>query len=75
VHAHEHETASADISATRIDHRECISDRDSCVDRIAATAQNLDANLRGIMLFGDDHRMRRARRSGVPSGCGRGREQ
>jgi hypothetical protein len=54
--ADDHEPAAPDVPGERKRDGEGEVDRDRGVDRVAAAAQNVEADLNGVGLGGDDHR-------------------
>ncbi len=60
VHADQHEPATADVAAARIDHGEGVPDGNRRVDRVAAGLEHVEPSLGGEALLGDDHGVRRS---------------
>jgi hypothetical protein len=58
-----HEAAAAEAAGGREHHAERITDCDRGVDRVAASLQDVDADLGGEVLAGDDHAVAGADRS------------
>ena len=54
---HQHEAAAADIARARQGHRQREACRDRRIHRIAAPAQNIDADARGLHLLARHHAM------------------
>jgi hypothetical protein len=52
---HRHETAAAEIARGGVHHRERIANGDGGVDRVAAAREHVDADVRRVVLGGDDH--------------------
>src|SRR5215470_4857773 len=50
-----HESAASEIAGRRVDHRQCIADRDRGIDSIAATPEHIHAHLRRKMLRRNNH--------------------
>ena len=57
MQADQHEAAAADVAAARVRHRERVTDGHRRIHGVAARAQHVDADLRRVVLRGDDHRV------------------
>ena len=69
---HRHEATAAEIARGRIHDRQRVTDGDGGIDRVAAVAQDVDADARRVMLGRDHHAVaRRDRRGRCGVACAR----
>ncbi len=59
MQANQHETAPADVAAARVGNGQRITHGNRRIDGVPSRAENIDADLRGIVLRRCDHRMLR----------------